>query len=584
MGKWFSSKPVVEIAPDEIFLDSSNLPALEASQFEGRVVSHLSNRAAIGAGVVFILVVLGFGYRVFSLEILRGSRYASVSRENTLEHSLMFATRGLILDRNRTELAWNEVASMSDASSTALSSSSSTPTETMSRDAAQFALRKYTPMPGLAHILGFVQYPKADKSGTWWREEYTGMSGSELAFDPILKGVNGNSMVETDARGRVQRTNIVEFPRNGTDLVLSVDADVQSQLYRILSVHANKQGFEGGAAVIMDVRTGELLALTSFPEYDNQAMTDGVSSVIQSASNDRRTPLLNRAVSGLYAPGSIVKPIFAAAALNERLISPEREIVSTGAISLPNPYDPEKPSVFRDWAVHGPVDMRTALAVSSDEYFYTIGGGYGGQKGLGIAKIDEYARRFGLASPTGIPLLGEAKGVIPTPEWKVEVFGPNDPWRIGNTYHTAIGQYGFQMTPIQAVRFIAAVANGGRLLTPQLIASSTAQATSVGIPDEYLQVVREGMRLAVTSQRTDATVKSLNISGIRIAAKTGTAQIGARNEWMNSWSVGYWPADDPQWAYAVVLERAPAGTLSGAAPALRPFFEWLILYHPEYIE
>ncbi len=586
MSRWFRTKKAYEIAPDEIFLDSSNLPQHETSQFEGRVVSRLSREVPRWVGLAFMLVILLFGARVFSLEVLKGETYAEISRENTLERSILFATRGLIVDRTGTKLAWNE----------------------MSEDAASsspFALRKYTAAPGLAHLLGFIQYPRADKSGAWWREEYAGMSGSELAFDDIVGGANGSQMVERDAVGVVQRENIVTPAMHGKDLVLSIDAEVQSQLYKTLSAHARAQRFEGGAAVIMDVHTGEILALTSFPEYDNQAQTDGIGTVIRSASENPQKPFLNRAISGLYVPGSIVKPIFAAAALNEGIISSEKEILSTGAISIPNPYDPDKPTIFRDWTVHGLVDMRTALAVSSDEYFYTIGGGYESQKGLGIAKLDEYARRFGLSQPTGIALRGEAEGVIPTPEWKLEVFGPDDPWRIGNTYHTAIGQYGFQITPIQAAVFTAAIANGGKVLVPTLVvrpvrsfenlntaipwltsngASSTVEFTSVGIPDAYLQVVREGMRMAVTSPRSDATVKILNMPRIQIAAKTGTAQLGLKNEWVNSWSVGFWPSDHPRYAYAVVLEHAPAGTLSGAAPGLRPFFEWLAATHPEYIE
>ena len=414
------------------------------------------------------------------------------------------------------------------------------------------------------------------------------MSGSELAFEALLEGVNGSRMVETDARGVLQRENIVTPPQNGADLRLTIDADIQSKLYTLLSAHAREQKFAGGAAVIMDVHTGQLLAITSFPEYDNNAFTAGDIIAARAAMSDPHTPLLNRAVSGLYAPGSIVKPIFAAAALNEGIISPDKQILSTGAISIPNPYDAAHPSLFRDWTVHGLVDMRTALAVSSDEYFYTIGGGYGAQQGLGIAKIDEYARRFGLATTTGIALRGEAGGVIPTPAWKAHVFGTDDPWRIGDTYHTAIGQYGFQITPLQAVRFIAAIANGGKLLTPQLTASLVrsqppSEIVGIDIPDPYLQIVREGMRLAVTSDRKDATVKFLNIPQIHIAAKTGTAQIGVHNEYVNSWSVGFWPAENPHYAYAVVLERAPANTLSGAAHAMLPFFQWLAANHPEYV-
>lgn len=552
-----------EITPEDIFLDSSNLPGRDEPQFEGRVVRPLGNRPIVSVGVVFGIITLIFVARTFELGIVHGATYAEVSRENRLDHSLVFANRGLLLDRNGTELAWN-VAPASTTSS--------------------FALRGYTELPGLALLLGFVGYPKADAAGVWWREETFGVSGAELAFDDMLAGENGKTMVETDALGNKQVQNLVEPPLKGEDVTLSVDAEVQSKLFSYLSAHAERQGFVGGAAAIMDVRTGELVALTSFPEYDNAAFAAGDTAAVQAASKDARTPLLNRAVSGLYAPGSIVKPIFAAAALNEHVIDPETEILSTGAITIPNPYDPSRPSVYRDWTVHGLVDMREAIAVSSDEYFYQIGGGYGPQEGLGIERLDDYARLFGLASLTGVELLGEKAGVIPTPEWKLEVFGENDPWRLGNTYHTAIGQFGFQMTPLQAVRFVAAIANGGKLMRPTILADAQPEYTNVGIPDEYLQIVREGMRLGVTSQRSDATVKVLNMAGIAIAAKTGTAQIGTKNEWINSWSVGFWPADNPKYAYAAVLERAPAGTLSGAAPGIRPFFEWLALNKPEYVQ
>lgn len=566
-------RPIHEIAPEDIFLDSSNLPAYDERQFEGRVEKPVSVRAIFAVGAIFSLIALGFGYRAFSLQIAQGDSYARISRNNTLHRSVIFATRGLMYDRNNTELAWNEVAT---ATSTVVNAATST-----------FALRRYAPSPGLSHLVGFLQYPRADAKGSWWRQEYSGVSGLELAFDEELRGVNGSIIIETDALQNIERSNIIVPPVPGEDITLSIDAQVQSKLYTIMYEHARKNGFQGGAALIMDVRTGEMLALTSFPEYDHQAFTDGDNATVRDTSNNPRLPMLNRAVAGLYTPGSIVKPIIAVAALNEGIITPEKQILSTGKLILPNPFDPSSPSIFRDWAVHGLVDMRTAIAVSSDEYFYTIGGGFGSQAGLGILKIDAYSRKFGLGEKTGVALLGELEGVIPTPAWKERVFA-GDPWRIGNTYHTAIGQYGFQITPLQAVRFTAAIANGGKLLIPQLRASSpdrpgTPEYSEVGVPDEYLQVAREGMRLAVTSTRSDATVKFFNIPGIQLAAKTGTAQLGYRNESMNSWSIGFWPAEDPHYAYAVVLEKAPAGTPSGAAPGMLPFFQWLVANHPEYI-
>ncbi len=563
-------RKIHEIAPDEIFLDSSNLPSHNARQFEGRVERPVSAGAIWGVGIAFALAAVAFSAQAYSLQISRGPEYSDISRNNRLNRTLIFAARGVIYDRNGLELAWNETPPAAEGASNFATSS--------------FAFRKYSAMPGLSHLIGFVRYPKADARGTWWREEYAGISGVELSYDSRLRGQNGSTMVETDALGRVLREQIIAPPKSGSDIALSIDAEVESELYKILSAHAAKNRFKGGASVIMDVRTGEILATASFPEYDHTAFTEGNTGVIREAFNDPRTPMLNRAVSGAYTPGSIVKPIFASAALNEGVISPDKQILSTGAITIPNPYDKDNPSVFRDWAVHGLVDMRMALAVSSDEYFYTVGGGYGGQEGLGINRLDEYARRFGLGTTTGVALIGEVSGVIPTPAWKEEVFGADDPWRIGNTYHTAIGQYGFQLTPLQAVRYTSAIANGGKLLKPQILASSTPEYTSVGVPDSYLEVVREGMRLAVTSTRTDATVKFFNIGGIHLAAKTGTAQTGVNNESMNSWSIGFWPIEHPRYAYATVLEKAPAGTLSGAAPGMLPLLQWLIANQPEYAE
>ncbi len=566
------SREIYEIAPEEIFLDSTNLAQFDASAFSGRMVKPVANRAIFAVGVVFAAISIVFCYRAFSLQIAHGDTYADISENNTLDRDVIFATRGILYDRNGRELAWNEALIATTTASSTLPQ----------KEDETFALRKYTRAPGMAVLLGYLQYPKADAHGNWWREEYSGVSGLELSLDSTLRGENGSRMIESDAHGTVERENIVSPAVHGQDVRLSIDADVQSKLYEIMHSHAERMGFKGGAAIIMDVHTGELLAITSFPEYDNQAFADGDVAKVRDASGNARSPMLNRAVGGLYTPGSIVKPIFAIAALNEHIATPQTSVQSTGKLVLPNPYDPSNPSIFRDWAVHGWIDMRTAIAVSSDEYFYTIGGGFGGQKGLGIAKIDEYARRFGLAQKTGIDMRGEVEGIIPTPEWKERVFD-GDPWRIGDTYHTAIGQYGFQITPIQAVRFTAAIANGGTLLKPQIVASSSPVATQIGIPDEYIQVAREGMRIAVVSDRFDATVKSLNIGGIMISAKTGTAQLGSHNEYMNSWSIGFWPSDNPRYAYAAVLEKAPAGTLSGAAPGLRPFFEWLIANHPEYV-
>lgn len=577
MALWRKRMRGREIDPEDIFLDSSNRAQLDALQLEGRIERPVSRLAITLVAAVFFLAAGACAWQAFSLQILHGKAYADISRNNRLDRSVLFATRGIITDRNGIELAWNESSPSFDTDSKTGAGQATT------TGILPYAKRIYTDAPGFAHILGFVRYPKADASGSWWREEYTGVSGVEHAFDGELAGANGSTMTETDARGGLVRTDIVDPPKDGEALKLSIDADVQAKLAHVLQDHARANNFQGGAGLIMDVHTGELIAITSFPEYDNAAFAEGDSDAITLANENETIPLLNRAVAGVYSPGSIVKPMFAAAALHEGLISPEKKILSTGSISIPNPYFPDKPSIFKDWKAHGYVDMRRALAVSSDVYFYAIGGGYQDQKGLGIAKIDEYARTFGFGAISGFVLGGEEEGTIPTPDWKKEVF--DDEWRLGDTYNTAIGQYGFQVTPLQVVRYAAALANGGKLLTPCLISGSKVspcyQAQTVGLSDAHLQIVREGMRASVTDGGTAA---ALNIGGISLAGKTGTAQVGVRNQYMNSWAIGFWPYENPKYAFAVVLEKGPASNLSGAAPAMSNFFYWLRDNKPEYVK
>src|SRR3989344_2687380 len=257
----------------------------------------------------------------------------------------LFALRGIVYDAKGRQLAWNEApletsvsnvvnsATSSEELATTHSTGSTSSPQASSGQATPYALRRYVEDSGFSILLGFLRYPKADRSGAWWRAEYTGISGIELEHDGDLAGINGSRMIERDARHAIVQENITTPPISGEDLHLSIDADVQTHLYQILSEHARGNRFVGGAAVIMNVETGELLAITSFPEYDNQAFTNGEARSIAAASKDSATPMLDRAVSGLYTPGSIVKPIFAAAALNEGIISPYKQIESVGAIS-----------------------------------------------------------------------------------------------------------------------------------------------------------------------------------------------------------------------------------------------------------
>ena len=549
-----------DINPEDIFLDSTNLPGFEEHALEGRIERPMSNTTFMGVRVVLGMIILIMVGKLWALGIKDGPVYAEISDNNRLEQTLVFANRGMITDRNGIELAGNAI-----------------------KDAASdFAGRFYAPISGLAHVVGYVKYPLVDKAGIYYEKEYRAKDGVERAYDADLKGKNGLKLRETDVLGTVTSESIIDKPEEGKTLVLSIDARVNEVLYNAIESLAENNGFVGGAAVIMDVTTGELLALTSYPEYDQNALTQGMGQTsFNRLLNDKRKLFLNRAIGGLYTPGSIIKPIVALGALNENLISPEKEILSTGSISVPNPYDPEKPSVFGDWKAHGYTDMREALAVSSDTYFYSIGGGFGGQKGLGIGLIDKYLKQFSIAEPTGIELGGEAEGLIPTPEWKADKFD-GDIWRLGDTYITVIGQFGTQVTPLSAARFIGAVANKGKILKPSLLKGGIPNPVldTVEFASEDWRVVHEGMREGVAY----GTSVGLNVPYVKAAGKTGTAEIGSGKSYVHSWSVGFFPYDNPRYTWAVVMEKGRASNTAGATYIMRQLFDWMSINAPEYFQ
>jgi len=326
-----------------------------------------------------------------------------------------------------------------------------------------------------------------------------------------------------------------------------------------------------------------MIASASYPEYDSEILSRGKDAqTIEEYLNDKRKVFMDRTLSGLYTPGSIVKPFLALGALNEGIIDPLTKILSTGSISIPNQYFPDQKTIFKDWRAHGWVDMRQALAVSSDVYFYEIGGGFEGQKGLGIANIEKYARLFGIGEKTGVDLPDETAGIIPNPEWKIKNFA-GDSWRIGDTYHTAIGQYGFQVTLLQIVRAVSAIANYGKLITPHFLLDDKAQEAKVSNIDfkkEYFDVVHEGMRDSVLY----GTSATLNVPYVQVASKTGTAQLGVAKNKVNSWIMGFFPYQNPKYAFVVLMEAGPSTNSTGASFIIRQLFDWMSINTPEYFK
>lgn len=346
------------------------------------------------------------------------------------------------------------------------------------------------------------------------------------------------------------------FPRLATGTVLSLDQELQAVVYRALETVAQAAGYQAGAGVVMDVSNGELLTLVSYAPT---------------------RPVFNEATQGLYVPGSIIKPFVGLAALQEGVIAPEREMLSTGSIEV---YTHNGETLtFKDWRPHGPVDMRRALGVSSNVYFYAIGGGHERQPGLGVDTILEYLALFGVGAKTGVSLVEEAAGMVPTPAWKQATYG--DDWRLADTYHLAIGQHAYAVTPLQMTRATAVIATKGRLVTPTLLHRSSPAPShkQLSIASEHFAVIHGGLEYAVQG----GTAAGLYQSGRSLAVKTGTAEADVFKTAIHSWVIGYFPADKPQYAFTFLLTSGPWGEETGAVAVTADVMRWLERNRPEYL-
>jgi penicillin-binding protein 2 len=556
--KFFAKRKKTEVEFEEILLDSSNLPSFNTGRMEGRIELPLSERSVRVVGGIFMLIALIFAGQLFKLQIIEGKELAEKSEANRLESGLLVAERGIVYDARGELLAWNEL----DVSGQ-----------------YDFPVRAYTDRRGLGQLIGYVSYPMKDKSGFYFRTEYLGRNGIEEAYNGILHGKNGKQLVEMNVYGEIISENVVDVPVPGGEIHLSLDAELSEVMHDLIATTTVKNGFRSGAGAIMDVNTGEILALTSYPSYDPEVLADGDDvALIKSYNEDSRFPFLNKVIGGVYTPGSIVKPFVAYGALKENLIDPLKIIVSNGSLIVPNPYDPENPAVFNDWRAHGAMTMRDAIAYSSNVYFYIIGGGFGDQKGLGITNLNTYLKLFGLGSKTGIEIAGEQAGTIPNPEWKEKVFG--DEWRLGDTYLTSIGQFGFQATPLQMLRAYAALANGGALTTPHVLKGGQGDRIQLHLDQEDLKIIAQGMRQTVIQD--GGTARALERADVAIAAKSGTAELGASKAHVNSWIAGYFPYEKPKYAFILMMEYGPRSNTVGAGSVMGKVFDWIAEHRKEY--
>ena len=435
--------------------------------------------------------------------------------------------------------------------------------------------RNYIYGPVFSHILGYtaeVTQRDLEKNNKLDLGDEIGKSGLELYYDDFLRGDKGRLIDFKDVRGEVIENHKIEKGTPGDTLKLTIDAELQEFFHDRMTLALRNLDRTSGVGLAMNPQTGEVLAALSFPTYDNNAFTneDRSSERLPLLTSPER-PLFNRFVSGVYNPGSTIKPLMALAALVEGVVTEKDIFFSKGYIEIPNPYNPDNPSRFVDWKPNGWVDVYSSLAKSSNIYYYYIGGGFEDTIGLGIKRIKNWWQKFLLDVPSGIDLPGEAVGFLPDPEEKEIRTG--SPWRVGDTYNISIGQGDFSITPLGLLDYISAIANGGKMMSPFLSTSHREPSVLEDISEEikdYLPSIQTGM--LHTTQKDYGTAYIMHDLPIEVAGKTGSAQVAGKTK-TNAFFVGYAPYENPEIAILVLVEDAREGSLN-TVPVAKEVLYW----------
>ena len=430
----------------------------------------------------------------------------------------------------------------------------------------------------LSHVLGYtgkINDKELAKFGSEYLPiDYIGKSGLENFWENEMKGANGKKQIEVDALGKEKKIINQETGQDGHNLVLSIDIDLQKKLEEAVIAALEKIHLNKACAIALDPNNGEILAMVSFPSYNNNDFAHGLTAEqYQNIANQPDRPLFNRCISGEYPSGSTIKPVIAAAALEENVINETTNFLSTGGLKIGQWF-------FPDWKAggHGAVNVGRALAESVNTFFYYLGGGYQDFKGLGLERMVKYEKLFGLDAQTGIDLPNEAGGFLPTEDWKQKTKG--EPWYIGDTYHLAIGQGDTLVTPLQVTGYTAVFANGGSLYRPHLIRqvlnsrdeligeADNRPVKSKIVSAKTINIVRKGMRQAVTA----GSARGLQSVPVEVAGKTGTAQWSSTKP-THAWFTGFAPYDKPQIVITILIEQGGEGS-STAVPIANEVLSW----------
>ena len=625
-----------DIEPQEVFLDLlSQRKEIELGVSEKKFELPISRNILQAFYIVFLILMLTFLGRTLYLQFKEGNSCLLLAADNKNRVELMRSERGVIYDQFGKQLVWNrpsfdlvldkrdlplqgqerdniikevskiikkdfgelrkeieesespQILILENIPQDILISLETSPLFAEDSWNTGFRIEKntvrdYVSAPLFSQLIGYmgkINKEELKENKDYSIADYIGKIGLEKSYENFLRGDPGKIQVEKDVVGNLKSRKEISQPEPGKSIVLWLDSNLQEKIESEVQLALQKTGAKRGAAVAMNPKTGGILALVSLPSFDNNLFSKSSNPAeIEKIFNDPLQPFFNLAISGEYPTGSTIKPLMASAALQEKIISPEKTIYDPGFIEVPNQYNPNIVYRFMDWKPHGTVNLRKAIAVSCNVYFYTIGGGYDGQEGLGAERIEKYLKLFGWGSETGIDLPGEKEGLIPDPTWKKENIGEN--WYTGDTYHLSIGQGYLTATPLQVVTAFSAIANGGILYEPRLVQKiiDSQKDTFEELKPEIirenfidpknLQIVREGMRDGVTY----GSSVILNDLPVNSAAKTGTAETGKENVYHN-WVTVFAPYEDPQIVLTIVIENVP-GAQVAALPIAKNILAW----------
>jgi len=413
-------------------------------------------------------------------------------------------------------------------------------------------LRNYIYKNSFSHIIGYIgriSGSELDRYETYGykRRDFVGKDGIERSYNDYLRGVDGGLQVEVDSMGRQCRILAVKEPHPGRDLYLSIDSALQEFCNSILAGR-------NGAILAMHPATGEILALVSHADFDpNLFVNTAAAGKVRGLLADAGAPMLNRAINGLYPPGSVFKIVIATGAMDSGTFNEKKTLFCNGALQLGD-------RAFHCWNEdgHGVQILTEAIRNSCNVFFYQLG------LRMGPERIARYAFRFGFGRPTGIDLPGESSGFVPTPSWKRRKL--KEPWFKGETANYSIGQGYLLVTPVQILRLVSAVCNGGKLVQPFVVRRiedlvvRRPESQHIGFKDEALEVIKNGLKDAINAPGgTGLYARSENIV---IAGKTGTAQNPGIAS--HAWFAGFAPFDDPKICVVVLIEHGGKGGLEPA--------------------